>query len=74
MLTFVTVLVAHGFELVTNLIAVGESARGARVAGNQNVIIFRDDAADASTITGGAGSDHSGNIYKVLIPRGTFGS
>lgn len=58
-------------HLMPDLIAMGQSGRGADVSGNENALVFCDYAAGASAVTCASRSNHLGNRHEVLIPRRT---
>ena len=52
------------------LVAVGEVARGAVVAGGDDAVVADEDGADAALHAVGAGRSQGGQVHEVSVPGG----
>ncbi len=57
-------------EEVSHLVAVGEAGGGADIAGDEELAVFDDDAAGATTVAGGAFGGGVGQLHEVFVPGG----
>ena len=72
MLGFMPVFVPNGLHLVSDIVAMREPPRRARVTGNKYLLVFHDHASEPSAAAGGPQANNTRDRDKILVPTGTF--
>jgi hypothetical protein len=63
-----SILMNHFFDLMSHFVAVGEPGRSPDIAGNQELVVFGNDAAGSSPVAGSPLGDGFANFHKIFIP------